>query len=261
MWWFLGCRVAEIPEDLDGLVHYAWQKHETGTDEELAATVAALDHAIGGATLEEAFDGTVSRLSIDEVAPLGITDRDPSLAAGIFLQNVVACDLDMMAAIVTWPAQDELYADVYDAYARTYVGDLELFLSGAADFLEWEVNFEARVLGASYTSSTNALLRRIPENALRETEITGAYVARYFAPTAAVFEEGSEKTFEQDYQYEVYWERASGQTLHAYAMWRQANWGVGLTSEDEAVQRIVLNGMESWDDDTEEICAAGGPGR
>lgn len=259
MWWWLGCQVVEIPVDLDGVVHHAWQIHEDGADEELAGTLVALDAAVGGATLAEAFDGTLSRLSAEQVAPLGVTDRDPALAAGIFLQNVMTCDLDAVVAILTWPDQAELYTDAYDAYVRAFVGDSEAFLAGGVDTLAWEADYETRVLGSSYTSHTVASLRRVPAEELEGTGITAAYAARYFAPEPAVFEEGSGKTFDQDYQYEVYWSRDPGLTLHAYAMWRQADWGAGLTSDDEAVQRLVLNGMADWDTDTEAICAAGGP--
>ena len=50
-----------------------------------------------------------------------------------------------------------------------------------------------------------------------------------------------------------------GDVLHIYAMWRQADWGAGFTSENEAVQRLLLNGLEDWDHTTDELCAEGLP--
>lgn len=252
-------KVEAAPEDVDGLLHFLWQNVELGEDEQLAEGVANLHVALDGGTRDEVTDGTVSRLVDAEVEPLGVT-RDPALAAGIFIGNVIACDLPMVAEIVTHPDQDELYKGVYESYERTYRGDIGRFLAGDPDELEWSLDYGAEILGSSYTGHTEALLRRIDASTLPDLDLpfSEAYLARFFAPEAAVFEEGSEKTFEQDYQFEVYWDRG-GETLHAYAMWRQADWGVGFTSEEEGVQRILLNGMAAWDTDTEKICEDGGP--
>lgn len=258
----LGCKkVEDVPADLDGAMHFLWTHLEEGTDEELVSGVISLDGALGGATLEETTDGSISRLTAPEVEPLGVTDRDPALAAGIVMGNLITCNVEMVAEILTWPEQDVLYPGVYQSYARTYHGDIGTFLDGGADTLEWSLDYGAKVISSDYTGHTEALMRRVGTEAFgeEETSITKAYVVRYFAPDPAVFEEGSSRTFEQDYQFEVYWNRGSGETLHAYSMWRQANWGVGFTSEDESVQRLLLNGMADWDKDTDDICAEGGP--
>lgn len=258
----LACKkVEEIPADLDGVVHYLWQEHEAGDPESLARGLVNLDRAMDGATLDEAFDGTLTRLARSEVEPLGVTDRDPADAAGIFLGNLIRCDLDLVAEVVTWPDQATLYPGQYDFYDRTYDGEIGPFLSGRVDHLAWTLRYGASVLGSSYTGHTEALMRRVDPAELEAlgSGVRAAYLVRFFAPEPAEFEEGSSKTFDQDYQFEVYWQRRSGETLHAYAMWREANWGTGFTSEDESVQRLILNGMADWDADTDEICAAGGP--
>lgn len=255
----IGCKaVDDVPEDVDGVMHYLWLHHDAGTAEEIAEGIVALDAALGAATLEEATDGALSRLTAEEVAFLD-TSGDPSLAAGIFLGNPIQCRIGMVAEIVTWPNQDVLYPGVYDAYARTYDGDIAAFLAGDTDALEWGLDYEASVLGASYTGHTDALMRRVTAFDALDTPITEAYLVRYHAPEPAQFEEGSSKTFDQDYQFEIYWRRERDVTVHAYGMWRQANWGVGFTSDDESVQRILLNGMVDWDHDTDDICAEGGP--
>ena len=76
---------------------------------------------------------------------------------------------------------------------------------------------------------------------------------------SGAFEEGSDKSMDQDYQLEIYWPRGPGRVVHAYAMWRQADWGSGFTSDDEGVQRILLNNLIAWDDDTEKLCEEGRP--
>jgi hypothetical protein len=259
---FAGCKnVEEIPADLDGVLHYLWQSLDDGTPAELAEGVVNLDRALDAKSLTEATDGSLSRLTKAEVEPLGVVDRDPADAAGIFLGNVVHCPLPEVVEIVTWPAQDELYPGVYDSYDRTYHGDIGAFLAGDPDELRWDLDYAAAVLGASYTGRTEALLRRVDGSAYEDGEapFDEAYLVRFFAPEPADFEEGSSNTFDQDYQFEVYWSRRPAETLHAYAMWREADWGAGFTSEHESVQRLLLNGMADWDKDTDKICAEGGP--
>ena len=264
----LACKkVEDIPQDLDGVMHYLWQELDTGEEPALAAGVQNLHTALGGDALEEATDGSISRLSADEVEPLGITDRDPADAAGIFMGNVIHCSLSTVAEIVTWPDQAALYEGVYESYTRSYDGDIDAFLAGETDVLTWQVDYESKVLGSTYTGHTLATMRRVSAAAAVDEGLLEdgapayeqAYLARFYAPEPAQFEEGSEKTFEQDYQFEIYWDRGQAETMHAYAMWRQANWGAGFTSEDEDVQRLLLNGMANWDRDTDRICEEGGP--
>jgi hypothetical protein len=253
-----GCKkVEEVPADLDGVMHFLWQGVATGDDAALAEGVLNLDAALGGATLEDTTDGSISRLSATDVAPLGITDRNPADAAGIFMGGRILCALSMVAEIVTFPDQAVIYTGVYDFYDRAYDGEIDPFLAGDPDELGWSIDYGASVIGSSYTGHNEAFLRRVDIGP--DGPFDTAYLARYYAPEPAVFEEGSSKTFDQDYQFEVYWSRIPGETLHAYAMWRQADWGSGFTSEGEDVQRLLLNAMADWDRDTEKICEDGGP--
>ena len=139
-----GCKkVEDIPADLDGVVHYLWDNLEAGSDAALADGVVNLDHAMDGATLTEAFDGSISRLSAGQAEAVGVTDRDPADAAGIFLGNVIHCTLPMVAEIVTWPDQAALYTGVYDRYSRDYEGEIGPFLAGDPDELRWSLEYEA----------------------------------------------------------------------------------------------------------------------
>jgi hypothetical protein len=257
MVWLAACKAVDpIPEDADGALHWLWSNLDDAEAADLASGVVALDAALDGASLTEATDGSISRLTVEQVEPLGVT-RDPSLAAAIFLANRIDCDPTTVSEIFTHPDQDLLYPGIYERYVRTYAGERDAWLAGETDTLAWSLDYAASVLGSSYDGHTEALLRRVrPEG---EAPFREAHLVRFFAPEAAVFEGDSNKSFEQDYQFEVYWSREDGETLHAYGMWRQANWGLGFTSEEEGVQRILLNNMAKWDDDTEKICADGGP--
>lgn len=255
----LACTVDELPTDLDGVVHHLLQHQELGTDDELARSVLNLDAAIQGARLREPLEGSLSRLSLAEATLLGVSGADPAKAAGIFLGNLVACDPVLLETILTWPEQDAIYPGVYEHFERTYDGSIDAFLAGDVDSLRWSLDYSASVLGSTYTGHTQSLMRRVRTPEGVEAPFSTAVLVRYVAPAPATFEEGSNLSYTQDYQFEVYWSRAPGETLHAYAMWREADWGAGLTSESEAVQKLLLSGMATWDEDTEAICAAGGP--
>ncbi len=54
-----------------------------------------------------------------------------------------------------------------------------------------------------------------------------------------------------------FWER-DGVVLHTYALWRQADWGPGSTSEREGIQRVAFNALRDRDDDNEKACEEGG---
>ena len=63
---------------------------------------------------------------------------------------------------------------------------------------------------------------------------------------------------DQDYQLEAYW-TSGGRVVHAYGMWRKASFGTGFDMESESSQRILLNNLLDWDEDTAALCAEGRP--
>ncbi len=256
-----GCRRIEpAPEALDDLLHFLWTElNEDADDARLAEGVVHLDAAVRARRVDGPEDGTVTPLTPAEAALVGVTDRDPRDAAGVFLVNRFACDLDTLAAVLTYPDQDAIYEGVYDDYARTFHGDRDAFLAGG-DRLGWTLTYTSSSLVGTYTASAEALIRRVPDLDEVLTPWGPVLFARTYMPEPAVFtNEG--KSMPQDYQLEVYWERDRGEILHVYALWRQASFGAGLTSDDEGVQRILLNNLADWDRTTEATCAEGLPGR
>lgn len=250
-------KVEPAPEDLDALFHYGWAHFEAEGDEELAGAVVNLHAALDGDALEETLDGSVSSLSAEEVALVGLEGVSPGDAAGIFIARPVACDLDTLAQILVEPDQDQLYTGVYDAYARDYHDDTAAFVSGEALTLSWELTYTASLLGATYETSTVGALRRVP---VLDEELSPHGESIWFRsvmPEPAVFEGDSKKYLDQDYQLEAFWEPEPGRLLHVYAMWREANYGSGYDTDSEGVQRIIMNNMAKWDDTTEELCAEG----
>lgn len=71
----------------------------------------------------------------------------------------------------------------------------------------------------------------------------------------AYFSGSDERALFQDYQLELYYERAPGEILHLYVIWRDM---VPLANQDfssESTQRLVLDGLAEWDEDAESYCA------
>lgn len=255
--WFLvviACKKVEpAPADLDGLLHQVWQQYDEGTDEVLGEAVVNLDGVVDGANLEEAFDGTISRLSVEEGAQVGVTDRDPTHAAGVFLVNTFDCGFDQLQEILSYPDQSALYDGVYSAYERTFDTPLEDWLAGDDPRVDYDIAYTASMLGAEYEARSRGALRRI-----EGTSLDGVVVQRSYMPEPGAFAGETNKSMNQDYQLELYW-TAGGHVVHAYGMWREADFGGGFDMEGESGQRILLNNLLDWDDDTAALCAEGRP--
>jgi hypothetical protein len=262
MWWMLvvACKKVEpAPEELDELLHWVWQRYDEGTDEELAEALRNLDRAVDGATFEEGSDGSLSRLSSSEAELVGVTDRDPALAPGVFLVNRFVCGMGQLEEILSYPDQSELYEGVYTDYGRSFDTSREDWLAGSIPRLDYDIEYTASILGATYTARSRGALRRVPELDEESTPFGAFVLQRSYMPEPGVFEDASSsKTMDQDYQLELYWKRGD-ETLHAYGMWRQASYGSGIDMENDGSQRLLLNSLFDWDDDTATLCEEGRP--
>jgi hypothetical protein len=253
----IGCRpVPEAPEDVDGLMHHFWQKVGEGEDGDIAQGVVNLHAAVDGDSVEDAVDGQVTNLDADEIALVGST-ADPSEAPGIYMVDPIACDLETVDDIVIALHQGELY-DTFDDYVRTYTSDEQAYSSREVATLTWDVEYSVTVpLAGSYTAKLNSGARWVAElpedlSPFGPLLITWSTLAE---PAEVDTEDG---VFDQDYRVEVYYEPEAGRVLHAEAIWRHMEIGV-MSFESEDIQRLVLNGLADWDDETEAICADGGP--
>ncbi len=245
-----GCRgVDPAPEDLDGLIHFFWQNAEAEDPDVLAGAFETLNETEGDA-LEDVIDGNVSRLSEEEAAMVPAVDADPEAAAGIFMLNTFACTAEELEPILVYLEQDRIREGTYDDYERVYTSDFEAWDADATEWLTWDTSIAAEVVFSSYTSELSADIRQI------ETELGPAYASRAWFTEPAEFD--GNNTWTQDFQLELFYERAPGEIVHLYAMWRELD-VAGFSSENSGVQRQVLNGLKDWDDETEAICAEGLP--
>jgi hypothetical protein len=251
-----GCKGVEpAPADLDGLAHWFWTVYDAPAEGELEEGLDNL-YAAGGAdslAVGDEADGTLTDLTDDDLVSLGLSARDLSLAQGVYLSRLIACDMDTLEPLLYAADQATLYPGIYDSYTREFTTDLDSFIAGEDVRVDWTVDYAATVLSTSYSARTNGGLQRV-EGATQGP----ALLQRTYMPDPASYEADSGKSMDQDYQFEAYLPRADGQVWHFYALWRQAEFGGGLTSDDEGVQRILLNSLSDWDDTTQELCAQGG---
>lgn len=247
----LACRNIEpAPDDLDGLLHYLWANGRTGDDAQLAEAIENLDAAVGDFT--ETTDGVVSRLSTEEadlVSPRG--PFDPADAAGITMLNRFTCTPEQLDRVLIHAAQDELREGTYRAYDRRYTSDEQGYREGTLPELGWEVDIEATIVLSDYSEKLIGGIRRL------DTAVGPAFVQITWMPEAAVFD-GNGNYWNQDYQLEVYYEQAPRDIVHLYGMWRELS-VAGFTSENEGVQRQVLNGLADWDEATAQLCLENRP--
>ena len=247
-----GCRKLEpAPKALDDLFHYLWQNYDEGEDEQLAEAFVNLDKAVDGGV--ELMEGQVSTLTRDEIGLVGLDHADPSKAQGIFLVNRVDCTLAQITKLVTNPDQDGLYEGTYEQYERTRTGEMNALRQGEVDVADWDVWFQVKLLGIVYEADLEEGARRTPEIDAEASPFGPTLVTRRFMTGPATFEK-PDYTYPQDWRLEAYYEVKPGVVVHAAAMWREADFGA-IQSSDEGVQRLVLNGMQDWDETSSAHCA------
>jgi len=251
-----GCKKVEpAPEELDALLHYTWQKYDDGLEEELANAIVNFDDAVEGGELDPP-DGSVTDLSDDEIALVGVTDRPASDAAGLFMTNRFACSMKQLEEILSYGDQNELYDGVYESYARDFDGNRSEWLKTDAERLDYTIRYTSKipVLGGEYDAVAKGALRQVP------TEFGRAIVQRSYMPEPADFGPDEDKKYvDHDYQLEVYFDAGGGEVVHVYGMWRSALYGGTLDTDNSALQRTMLGNMFDWDDNTEKLCEEGRP--
>lgn len=254
-----GCRNLDpAPKALDRLFPWFFTSIEEGTDEDLALGFRNLHKAGDIAQLDDTVDGLISDLSKDDLRSIGLGGKSPSKAPGVFMLNTVKCSLGQLEKVLAHKAQNDLYPDAYDTYDRSFTSNKEAYFDRDETTLTWDVDYTATIVGKSYRSDIKGMLRYIPDIDEEDTPFGPMLVARAYIPRPAEFESGK-TTLNQDYQIEMYYKKGRGQVVHAYGLWREADFGGGLNSESEAAQRILLNELAAWDEETEDLCAAGRP--
>jgi len=255
----VGCKKVEpAPKALDRLFPYFFTMIDEGSDEDLAYGIRELHKEKSLEEGEDLLDGSISKLNKSDLQVVGLNDRDPSKAAGVFLVNKIECSFSQLEKILYHKHQDQLYDGVYDTYNRAYTSDKDAYINRDTMELTWDLDYEATIVGKTYRSDVKGKLRRVPNLGEDETPHGAFLVTRAYLPRPADFESGN-TSLDQDYQIEMYYKLGGGQILHAYGVWREADFGGNLTSDHEGTQRLLLNSMADWDADTEKLCEEGRP--
>lgn len=252
--------VDPAPKELDALFHYMWEKYEQGSDEELAEAAVNLHEAVSSSEREEGLDGTLSNLEAADLDLVGV-DAKASEAQGLFLVRRLGCDLDQLKALLSYKDQASLYEGTYARYDRRFTGDAsrEDFLGEEAPVLTWAVDYRVEDL-VDYDASVKGGLRSVPRLDAEQSPHGPLLFARTWMPKPATFDKDKDDLyFDQDYQIELFYQDGKGELQHFYAIWRQVSYTASAHSESEDFQRILLNNLSDWDDDTEALCEAGRP--
>jgi hypothetical protein len=247
------CKVEPAPEDLDGLTHWFWQHLDDEEPDALQAGAASLYQALDGAGFEGPLDGTITTLSADETALVGHGEDSLDDVYGVFMANDVGCSTDLLEYQIYAPNQAEMHPDTYLSYEREFTSDLEAFQARETEWLHWESYYVVDDGSVSYEATIIGTLRYIDEI---DADLPGPLlVSRGVLDEPAYTNDDQDRGMMQDYQLEVYFPRGD-ETLHLYAMWRDAVF-FGMDFGNGGMQTFVLNGMEGWDEDSEELCGVG----
>jgi hypothetical protein len=253
-----GCKKLEnAPAALDRLFPWFFKAIDEGTDEQLAEGFRNLHKAGDVKNLDDTVDGLISDLSKEDLAVVGLEGKNPSKAPGVYMLNPFQCGLGQLEKVLAHKNQDNLYPDAYDRYDRSYTSDRDAYFDRDEELLTWTVDYTATILSATYDSDLRGALRYVPELDDEATPFGPMLIARTYIPRPARFESNN-KSLDQDYQIEMFY-RHKGRIVHAYGLWREADFGSGINSESEIAQKSLLNELAKWDEETEANCAAGRP--
>jgi len=250
-----GCKSPEpAPADLDGLGRFFLTRFDPAetdravTDTELQDAFAKLHDTLDGDNIVEAQSGLLAALTLEDLTALGLPNLDPSFIQGMFITTIIHCGIDALEAILLEPDQLSLYPEAYESYDRVLDADRPDY------FPTWKTAYrsaELPIISNQYTANTHGGLR---ESAIEGSRFEKTLLQRVVLPEPAVFDsEGSE--FVADFQVESYHERAPGEVIHFYAMWRDMTFGVLGDSKSGFVIDQTLSGMLDWDAETDELCA------
>jgi hypothetical protein len=244
----------QAPKDLNGLARFFFNKFAPGddvatSDQEIQDAFTKLHKVVKGEELsaDKPDMGVLENLTQEEMDTAGM-DRDPDEGQGMYITNIVHCDMDRMQEIIVDPDQLEMYPEAYAEYERDYDEDVPDY------FPTWEVTYkssENALITNQFTATIETGLRVVPKT--DDADFGTVLVRAGWLPEPAEFEnEGSEFTF--DFQVETYHSRGDGEIVHFYAMWRYMKLGVLGDSYDQTFIDQTEQGMIDWDAKTDELC-------
>ena len=247
--------IEPAPEDIEGLSHYLWQHYDDEHEEELAQGIVSAFAAIDPENLEEPLRGSISDLSLEELALVGKeNEANYENMAGIFFANIINCPIDTVEKGVYATNQDERHEGDYAEYNREYTSDLEAYEAREVNRLQWTTNYTIDQLGKRMSVEIDGGTRYTPNIDEETTPYGSFFLSRGVMGEDALFEGSDDKGMFQDYQLEVYFQLSESKTVHYFTIWRDVLYAPGMDFNSEGLQKLVLDGMIDWDLDAEAEC-------
>ena len=148
--------------------------------------------------------------------------------------------------------EDAIGKDSYEAYDRVYTSDIDAYVGRETAFVTWTTTYTVQPVFSTYTAVISGSMRYVPE----QDGVGPMVIQRSYLPDIATFNGDTEDFFEQDYQLDVVLPATDG-SKHGYANWRDLK-SAGLEDEDTGVQNLLIDGLETYYQNLDTVCAAGG---
>jgi hypothetical protein len=256
----VGCSESiESDPDLGAVAEWAFANHDSASDQDVAAKVAQLEKLVATSKADGALPVQV-RIDSLTAADLGAvhlaSPMDPARAPGVVVVTEVTCTLDQIETLVIARNQSELYPQVFDAYTRTYLSSSDDYLARRAPTLSFGIAYSATTGGTRADVELAGDARYVP----RASPLKGgaALLVRFYQPHAAVVHGGAGDSWNQDYQTDLYYERAPGTVIHVTALWAEFRLG-SSTLENDVVAAFTMGSLVDTDTRTGKICQSGQP--
>jgi hypothetical protein len=273
----VGCKHLDpAPEDAAGAADWLYANFDGAEPAAIADAVAKMHDDLDAGAMTEAIETTMDPLSVEAVAAVGRTAVESLSEAdqaevtdaqldsgelarlsdqqGMLIVTVIGCPRDEVEALLAATNQDEIHGG-YDAYDRRWDGDGADYFARTADRLTWTTDYTVSVVGSTYHATIEGGLRYVPATSGDDTFRFGDVVlGRAVLPEPGVFDTG-EGYFRQDYQLDVLWERAPGETVHAFGVWRDLL-VAGFHSSNPGFISLVSDRSVEADQEIEDLCAA-----
>ncbi len=242
-------------QEVDDQVRAAWRTFApAATDDDVKAAFADINDVVSKAgTLPLQLE--TGSLTASDLAEIGVS-ADPTLAQGVLLVTELKCPLSGIEKILVARNQDALYPGSFEAFTRTYSNDVNAFLGGTQESVDWietdTANSGGILLGVTETGGARLVPGAGPGGA-------PVLLARaYQNGPAKILQGGSGAAFEQHYTVEAYIPRDAQTTLHLWAQWSQFESSF-LSSNSSLFIQLELGGMSDSDVHTASICQSGTP--
>jgi hypothetical protein len=268
--------VEPAPADTEGAAKWLYANYDEGDAAGIADAVDKISDDLDAGSISDAIETTMTPLSADAVATVdrvAVESLDEDAQAdvtddqldsgefvrladqqGMLIVTVIHCSLADVEELLAMPDQNTLHGG-YDAYERTWDADGDSYFAGETDRFTWSTDYTISTLGATYEANIHGGLRHVAAEDDDAFRFGDMVLGRAVLPEPATFTAGGDY-FRQDYQLDLIWERAQGETVHLFGVWRDMELS-GIKSSNGAYISVVSDRSVESDGEIEDACSAG----